>query len=255
MNRIQLLLTPEHEGEPSTHLLTHPMLDDFMIEAQTEFTSYADLAPTISSLTDLANTFSTGSGGTVTKGGFELRQVLDMQRWTKTSPVRITTQLLFYTKTDAEKDVVDQVNQLWGLHLPKFVNKQIRVPGMNAQNANKIEEAYKTLTKEDKETFDETHGKDFAKKTKGLQYNSLFAVIIPGVVYIPYAFLNNCRPTYSKQTTKRGFPLWATVEVEIQGISAAFWHNFTQGKNFYYSRGLRSIESGEFADVARNIEA
>lgn len=257
MNRIKLLLTDTAKEE--AEILTHPILEDFMIEAATEFTSYADLAPTISSLTDLVNTFTVGSNNTVSQGGFNLRQVLDMQRWQKTNPVRINMQLLFYTKDDAEKDVIEPINTLWGLHLPRFdmTEKKIKVPGMSASNAHLIEKAFKSnkVSKEDKELLIETHGKDYAKEIKDKQYNSLFSVIIPGVVYVPYAFLNNFRPTYSKQTTKRGFPLWATAEVEIQGISAAFHHNFTQGKNFYYSRITQTIDEGALAELSRKLES
>lgn len=241
MNRIQLLLTDTAKEE--AEILTHPILDDFMIEAATEFTSYADLAPTISSLTDLVNTFTVGSNNTVSQGGFNLRQVLDMQRWQRTNPVRITMQLLFYTKDNAKENVVDPINQLWGLHLPKIVNNQIKVPGMSASNAHLIEEAFKSnkASEKDKELLIETHGKDYAKEIKDKQYNSLFSVIIPGVVFIPFAFLYNMRPTYSKHTTINGYPLWATAEVEIQGISAAFHNNFTLGSKYYYNRSEGQI--------------
>ncbi len=238
MNRIRMLLTPNNDGESGKHILTHPLLDDIQIEAETSFTSYAELAPTISSLTDLVNTYTTSTSGGVSQGGFSLRQILDMQRWQRTDPVKITIQLLFYTKKNAKEDVIDPINQLWGLHLPIIEGGKIKVPGMNAQNANKIEEAFKSkeASKDDLKLLEDTHGKDYAQKIKDTQYNSLFSVIIPGVVFLPAAILYSMRPTYSKQTTIDGYPLWATAEVVLQGISAALHNNFVDGSKYHYSR-------------------
>ena len=255
MNRVQLLLLPQNKGDASKEILTHPILDDIMIEATSEFSGYGDFAPTISTLTDLVTAYQ-GSGGSVGQGTFALRQILDMQRWTKTSPIKITLQVLFYTQTDAEKDVVKPINELWGLHLPRLTQGgKIKIPGMNATNMKYIDESFNLDKAAQEASAEEKQALKSIEASSDTVYNSIFSVIIPGIVYVPYAFLYSFRPTYSKQTTKRGFPLWAQGELQIQGISAAFHHDFTRGKNFYYSRLTQTVDEGALAELSRNLES
>lgn len=225
MNRIILIFSNKEQ-------ISIPIQEDFQIETVTEFSSFADMCPTISSLVDLGNAF-TSTGGGVSQIGLELRTILDAPRWTKTLPLKIVADLFFYTKTEASKDVVDKVNKLLKLHLLSVdKNKKIRIPGLNATNVDKISENLKNLKKGDSQT-----GTDTVKKSGiDLEYNHIFSVVIPGVVYIKDAFFSAIQPTYSKHVTEKGFPLWASVNVQIQSLSPGFAEFFEDGKKFYYSR-------------------
>jgi hypothetical protein len=254
MNRILINYTME-SGE--TIPLEYPIYEDFQIEANTEFSSFAELAPTIDSLVNLGNMVSSTGGG-VGPAGLGLRSILDAPRWQKTNPVKITIDMFFYTKEDPVKDVLFPINTLLGAHVLKKSSdgKRVLVPGINAGNSKEIDKIIKNIGKEEKAAFiDEAGGEDKLKKFLSGQYNSIFSVIIPGVVYLPAAFIFAIQPTYSKQVTAKGYPLWAQANVQIQSITPALYDNFTQGQNFYYSRLLGSVQNSNtgFGDLFRGF--
>ena len=229
MNRIII----QYEGGYKP--LEIPITEDFQIEASTEFSSFADLAPTISSLVDLGNTFTTTANGEVTSTGLKLRSVLDAPRWQRTNPVRITLDMFFYTRTSALENVVLPLEVLIGSHIIKRgKDNKLKVPGLNALNVKNIDNLISGIkNKETRDDFvEEEGGKEELKKLAENQVNSLFSVIIPGVVYLPKAFVFAIQPTYSKQVTDEGYPLWASANVQIQSLTPALAEYFETGRKF-----------------------
>jgi len=203
--------------KPKTFVV--PILEDFTIEAQSEFASFGDLVPAIADLTGMLTTAST-IDGSLGRGTANINNMLSAQRWQRTNPVKISVTLHFYTKTDPAEEVIRPVNTLLGLHLPlKLGDKNIRLPGINANNMKAVVES-----------LDKNTGKVDASKG-GQDISMLVAVFIPGVVYIPNAFVYDAKPTYSRQITESGYPLWATLECQFWGASMALTENFTLAMN------------------------
>lgn len=232
MNRIILTLNNQELTQ-----IEAPIQEDFQIDTSTEFTSFSDLCGTISNLVDLANTVST-TGGTVSQSGLMLRSIIDSYRWSKTNPIKINLDMFFYTKTTSQNDVVNKVNILLGLHLlrhdPKN-NNRILVPGINAGMIASIEKEIKAVEAEKDQAKKEQLASNTYEKVKNLP-STFFAVTIPGVVHINNAFMFAVKPTYSKQVTAKGYPLWASVNVDICGLAPAFVEDFKRGADFFYSR-------------------
>lgn len=245
MNRIILTLNNQELTQ-----IEAPIQEDFQIETSTEFTSFSDLCGTISNLVDLANTVSTTSGA-VSQSGLMLRSIIDAQRWSKTNPIKINLDMFFYTKTNPENDVVLKVNTLLGLHLlrhdPKNNNK-ILVPGINAGRIASIEKEIKAIEAETNIVKKEQLASNTYEKVKNLP-STFFAVTIPGVVHINNAFMFAVKPTYSKHITADGYPLWASVNVDICGIAPAFIDDFKKGTELRYN-GLNQIRGREVEKIA-----
>ena len=212
--------------------MTYPITEDFQIETSTEFSSFGDLCPTISSLVDVGNMLTTTGNGVVTDTGLNLRSILDAPRWTKTNPVKITVDMFFYTKEKAKEDVVDAINILIGSHVLSQDDKgKTRVPGINASNVKSIDEMQAEITANGGEALSKTE-KDNINTQLQKQKNSMFSVLIPGVVFLPYAFIFSISPTYSKHVTENGYPLWASANVQIQSVMPAFVEYFKMGRLF-----------------------
>jgi hypothetical protein len=236
MNRIFLQFRDEGHT-----IIDAPIQEDFSIEASTEFTSFSDLCGPISNLVDLANTVS-GTGGTISQTGLALRSIIDSQRWSKTNPIKINLDMFFYTKTNAKEDVVDKVNTLLWTHiLWHDKNGRIHIPGINAKEIAEIDKVVKGKEGEAFEKTIETQGWQNKGESIKTATTSFFSVLIPGVVYLESAFMFAVKPTYSKQITEKGFPLWASVNVDIQGTAPAFVRNFEEGAKFFYSRSADNI--------------
>jgi hypothetical protein len=225
--------------------LVYPIMEDFQIETVTEFSSFAELCPTISSLVDLGITYESASSGGVSAGGFNLRSVLDAPRWQRTNPVKITVDMFFYTKTDPYTDVLIPINSLIGSHLPRIVDKKIKVPGLNATNVKNLDKTISNAvnSSEGKKAAEELgEGKSGEKELKRLlesQYSVLFSVLIPGVIFLPAAFVFAIAPTYSKHVTEQGYPLWASVNLQIQSLTPALAEYFRDGMNFTAAGNVR----------------
>jgi hypothetical protein len=215
-----------------------PIQEDFQIETVTEFTSFADLCPTIDSLTTLGIGLE-GTSGSISPSGLGIRSLIDAPRWSKTLPIKILADLFFYTQDNAQYNVVDEVNWLLGLHLLTMSvdGKRILIPGINAKNVSNISDQITKITENKKATkADKAQLKvlrDKEKKEKDLKNitaeGSLFSVLIPGVIFIKDAFIAGIEPTYSKHVTDQGFPLWANVRLQIQSLSPGFAEFFFEG--------------------------
>ena len=225
-----------------------PIMDDFSIEAKTEFKTFRELVPLVDQITTILTTATT-LGGTESKGTMKINSMLDAIRWGGSDPIRISTSLHFYLKDDPLKDVIKPMNLLLGLHLIKRSKdgKSFNIPGVNTKNMSKVlikdkakpkkeqtGRQIRTANKLAKKTKD-----DLAKKMENLtDSNSLISVLIPGVVYIDNAVMYSIEPTYSKQVTDNGYPLWATAQVQIVGVRPALLDDFIMGSKMYFDGNI-----------------
>jgi hypothetical protein len=216
-----------------------PILDDFPIEAVSEFSTFGELVPIMDQLVTLGTAMQSSGTGTTSKTALLARSVLDAPRWTKTNPIKITIDLHFYTETDAEKDVTNKVNTLMGLHvLSRGEKGRIKIPGFNAKNIKEISkvlsdksasDSSKKLASATQANFKTQFGTDDAEEVLKNMTDAVISVLIPGVVYLPLAYIHAVQPTYSKFKTNFEFPLWATLNVQIVSLTPAMLDNFTDG--------------------------
>jgi len=199
--------------------LAIPILEDFDIEAQTEFASFGDMLPAIQELTNILSVVDT-IDGTMGRGTTTVQNMLSAQRYVKTNPIKIALTMHFYTKTDALTDVILPLNLLLSLHLPWKTTKGIALPGINAKNMGSV-------------ISNSSNGEATSSTGKTLTGHAEFiSLLIPGVVYVDSAMLYDIKPTYSRQVTKNGYPLWATAAVQFWGIRFALANDFTNALNF-----------------------
>jgi hypothetical protein len=84
-----------------------------------------------------------------------------------------------------------------------------------------------------------------ANEVLGAQKDSIIGVLVPGIIYLPFAYLHAVQPTYSKFKTENGLPLWAIVNVQIVSLTPAMFENFENG------RTLNEISANLLVDFLR----
>lgn len=194
-------------GNSKTYI--YPILEDFQVEYQSDFDNMLDGLPGLTKIIDIMNTLSAvlSLGGTTTPGKLSMDQLLNSPRWKQTHPPKFVVKILLYTKTDVYKDVWLPAKELITLSiLKKIDNKNYATPGMNL---NALSTA---ASKEDVSTT----------KTRG----QFVSVTIPGIIYLPMAFVDKVSPTFSKEVAysslyQQNFPLWAEIELSITGCYPA----------------------------------
>jgi hypothetical protein len=199
-----------------------PLIEDINIETASQFQTWGGLVPSLDAGTDMVNNMA-AAAGTIRNEFITFKNMFDLPRWTKTDPIKFTTKLSFYTKTDPKKDVFDKMKYIMSLSiLTKNSNQTFTVPGIGARNIGdmlsqgkdaEVNSLYKAAQKSEnqygtaKETF------DYKSKIISLE--------IPGVIYLNYAFITTCQPIISKQKTEKGYPLWGEMNITFSGLFPA----------------------------------
>lgn len=205
--------TKQKDGE-----YVYPLLEDVTFDYSSEIGSMLDNIPgfsTITNIMSMMNSFA-ATGGSATEGNLSMEQLMEGPRWKKTNPVKFPIKILLYTKTDVYEDV-------W-LPAKEFISMSIL-----------------TKIKDGKKGYYITPGLnlndlDAANKSKdkgpgGLKGNYI-SVEIPGMVYLPMAFIEKVTPAFSKEVcvsnsnnppSIRGkkFPIWCELELNITGVYPA----------------------------------
>jgi len=189
----------------STSLMTFPLTDDVNLEIVSEFASMTENIPLIGQLTNIMTTMA-GLGGSISEGTLNFQNLSNVQRWQRTNPIKLNLNLLLYTEENAKADVYDKMMELISLTIltqDPDNPKRYRVPGLNLSSL-------KQSTK-----------KGQKKEAVALGQSKLISVRIPGIIYLPVALMTKAVPTVSKEETDSGYPLWATLNVEITGLYPA----------------------------------
>lgn len=216
-------------------MLQSPITEDFQVEAVSEFSTFAELCPTIDTLMNLATAYEGGSSGKVGASNLTIRSILDAPRWIKTNPTKITLDMHFYLESDPYEDIVKPMVTLLSLHiLTKGKDGRFKIPGIYAGNVKEIGDL---LTGNSEKAKKETKGLNEVE-TKALDTvkgrlsdldkvdNKVISALIPGVLYLPYAYVHSVQPTYSKQTTQSGLPIWASANLTISSLLPANLKDF-----------------------------
>lgn len=232
MNRLFVEVL-ESNIEPTYFLLQ----EGFTIDAKSEFSTFGELLPGgITNLVNLAISYSS-TGSTVGSGTVYMSNVMDLKRWTKTNPGSINCTLKFYTEEDVVKDVWLPMNFFLSLGILSRSGKTkgaFVTPAPSLGSCGKISKALKgdsdntTKPKEKKELKSFLESKrdqaGFGLDFSGIQ-SKILSVLIPGVIYLPYCFVEEATPTYSNQVViadnGKEYPLWGEIQLRISGIYSA----------------------------------
>ena len=183
------------------------LVDDPIIEMNSNFSSIGEMIPSkLMDVLKLSKTFSK-LGGVASAG---LETLIDLPIWEKTDPIKLNLQLFFYTKTDAEKDVFEPVYTLCSQSILQVKSKGVySIPGISMSTWSKLKDKNSTNVDEEKvaENLDET--------------STIISLQIPGIIYLPACIVYNAKPTFSKNRTVSGYPVWGKVDLEIRSIYPA----------------------------------
>jgi len=232
MNRIYI--QPLETGfQPFQFLLS----GDFNVEAQSEYSSFGELLPGgINDVITAVLGFQ-GIGGETGTGTLYIHSVIDMKRWTRTNPITITCTLKFYVKENVLTDVWYPTNLFMGMSILTRKSEgdetAFYTPGPNLSSLKVVSETLKG----DKSA--NVSGAIYNVNNKGLNSirnvedfkfpykTKLVSILIPGVIYLPAAFIEVATPTFSNHVVTlpeddgREFPLWTNLELKITGITPA----------------------------------
>ena len=260
------------------------ILDDFSYETKSNFENMGDslsgLGSFVSSVINVINTFNNISGLSGKESPFA--QFLKLQAWKDTEPFRMSFEFNLHTKTDPFIDVYAPAMAMLSMSILTGVNGIYYTPGINFKNLNSVkklrEEAAKppetpkakptkggSLDAKDKEEkasqdiIDQT-----ASSSKLIRRFSIITSVIDGVSSptvgggddaneielfgINGCFVESCKPTWSKERTSSGIPLWCKLDMTIQSVFSA------SDSIFSIMKPLEKLDSqGATEVVATNI--
>ena len=210
--------------------------EDINVQAISQFSRISDLVPAMSELVNLITT----SGGVINEQVSEamgwVKNALDVPIWNKTEPVKLALDLNFFVQTSGYGDVWRPTMLLQSMCvLSKKRNGTLATPGFSLRSIGKIYESVKEsdvkkLQKNEAKVDSRSRDLSLVEKSFPSDYpvsSKLCSIYIPGIVYIPIAFIESIQVTWSKQLTDKGYPIWSRVNCQFTGASASvFEDNF-----------------------------
>ncbi|HPJ86801.1 MAG TPA: hypothetical protein PLU55_01670 [Candidatus Pacearchaeota archaeon] len=224
--------------QPESFLLQ----EGFTIDAKSEFSSFGELLPGgITNLVNLAISYSS-TGSTVGAGTVYMSNVMDLKRWMKTYPASINCTLKFYTREDVVTDVWLPMNFFLSLGILSRIEEgtgdkkrgSFVTPAPSLGSCGQISRALNgdistTATPKEKKPLSEFLSSNAKQAGFGLDFSEIkskiLSVLIPGVIYLPYCFVEEVTPTYSNQVVVadngKEYPLWGEIQLRLSGIYSA----------------------------------
>ena len=230
-NRIYIKMFNQISSEED-YILDSPIQEDIALEITTNFQDVSDLFP--SGLESILQMYQTGSQIMGNKSKY-IEDLIGQPLWQKTEPIRISTDLVFYLKTDPIKDVIHPTlslcsltvltdkNETGELEDKKTGKKKIerfttyKMPGL-AFNDAKLVRGKGSISSMVNDT-------DYSKAFKSNSNSTICSILIPGIIFLPVAMVTSAKPTFSKEVTQtwdgQVYPIWAKVGIEIRSITPA----------------------------------
>lgn len=240
-------------------ILEAPCTEDIVVDAKSQYSSFGELVPSMETLTNFVSTAYSSIGGTVQRGVMTLKNALDVPRWIKTDPARLALDMNFYIKTNPYTDVWLPTMLLLSMQIlsrnnaNEFITPGMSINAMNAfQDPNSSE---RTQSKEKSPNLNEKASAtdDIKNLFKSLPTKAkLCSVYIPGIIYLPLAYVEVAQPTWSKQITEKGYPLWSKVQLQLTGLYPAV------AEDNFFSVNPREISSSiqtVYADAINNTKS
>jgi hypothetical protein len=208
-------------------VISIPLLDDVLIEVQSQFSSFGEMVPQVQSVLQLATSVQSNITGQVAGSLLHLLNKFDIATWKKTDPLRFQTTLTFYAgQNGAYEDVFRPMTDITNYVMLTKTGNSYRTPGVNLK----------------------TIAKSGVSASAGAR---LVSVFIPGMVYVPQAFIRSARPTFSKYITTAGFPVWGKIDVQFESLIPAsdlIWDNVRKYTDRYKEDSKKLFKDTEDRD-------
>lgn len=212
-----------------------PLQEDFQLNLQSSFQSVEDMIPGgASEFIRLGKSITAAVGNTN-----DFMSIFGFQVWEKTEPIEISIELHFHTIRNGWLDVWAPIVSLAsqailsvsndvkvtennGKRDVKFTSgANYSTPGVSLANAGFFTKAAKrqknfTESKVNDKSLEEQARNKFNKNAKTV------TVTIPGIINIGTALVKSAKPTFSKELTESGAPLWGKLDITLQSVLPAF---------------------------------
>ena len=210
--------------------------EDINVQAMSQFSRISDLVPGMNELVNMITTAKGAINSEISSAMGWVKNALDAPIWNKTEPVKLALDLNFFVQTSGYGDVWRPTMLLQSMCvLSKKRNGALATPGFNQRTIGKLEESVKEsdvkkLQKNAAEADSKSRDLSLVEKSFPSDYpvlSKLCSIYVPGIVYIPIAFIESIQVLWSKQLTDRGYPIWSKVNCQFTGASASvFEDNF-----------------------------
>lgn len=233
------------------------IIEDFGYETKSNFENVGDQLSGLNSFISNVIGFLDKINTLSALGGKEspFAQFLKLQGWKETEPFRMSFQFNLNTKTDPYIDVYAPAMALMSMSILSIDGKgNYHTPGINFKNMNAIKAARATDKKqaetkkpepkkggtvkaEDPQLAetDKVLAESNASSSKLIETFSIITSAIKGASNISQStnpdeiamltingcFIESCKPTWSKERTTSGIPLWCNLDVTIQSVFSA----------------------------------
>lgn len=218
-------------GTGEEYNIVVPLPEEVTIDAGSEFTDASSVFPQLNFAQDALGMASAATGTTN-----KLQSMFDLQVWKKTNPLRINLEVMLYPKSDPIQDVLVPAIGLLSLAiLSGRKSGGFATPGVSLSTFGAFDGASKaprTSTKKGpavkavSTASAPTPGggggnqlstqavRDAIAKTGA----KILKLRIPGIVSIPDGIVKVCKPTFSKEVTESGAPLWCKLALEVESM-------------------------------------
>lgn len=235
-NRIYIKLYNRITDE-ANYIIDSPLQEDVTLDIQTNYTDVDEIIPSF--LSTARNLMKTGTqvSSTASKG---ITDILSQPIWDKAEPLKISTNLIFYTQKDPKKDVLEKALSLCSLNvLSSTTPGTYNVPGVAFSDMSKIREST---------SYEIGGNKDYSSLFSANSKSTVCSVLIPGIIFLPVALCIASKPIFSKEVVlKNGFPypLWCKIDTELRSITPATLDMLTsQYDEFSQITALSSFNEG-----------
>jgi len=267
------------------------ILEDFTYELKSNFASYKEVLGEISSFAGSIIGFFdklSAANGAFSQINSRASDSLKVQVWKETEPFKMNFKFSLQTKTNPFVDVYLPAILLCSQTILSPISGStdyLRTPGVNSR---KIEKSIVPDAKSKAVTFDKN---TLTPKERNASSKVLdtFAILVRKIdstasskmevsdteyrtdestltsynplMSMDYAFIETAKPTWSKERTESGIPLWCELELTVQSVFSAndsmFAYMYPEADEDLLSReGVRQV-SGKLYDAgtskARNI--
>jgi len=211
-----------------------PMQDDFQLNLESSFQSLEDMVPQLKEFTSIAGKVQSATG---TANDF--MSIFGFQVWEKTNPIEISLELHFHTIRSGWLDVWAPIMSLCSQAILSSnvtadessgtfkASSTYSTPGVSLANS-------KVFTQAAKRQKELGAKGDVGAKVSENDNAKVVRVTIPGIILIETGLIKSAKPTFSKELTESGAPLWGKLDVTIQSVLPAF-------DGMIYQEGLKYI--------------
>jgi hypothetical protein len=216
-----------------------PLLDDILLEIQSQFSSFGEMVPQIREILELGTTLQSSIAGHVGETLLDVLNKLDVATWKRTEPLKFQTTLTFFNgERGAYLDVFKPITDLTAYTMLVKDGSVYKTPGANIRTISTVTEKGKSKSK--------------ITKTKEAR---LVTVYIPGIAYIPYCFIRTARPTFSKYRTTSGYPVWGKLDVQFESLTPAsdqIWDGVKEVTKTMFTSGINLQQKADDVNLFKD---